>query len=349
MRGVGRIPDVETGFEDGVKLAHLLEQVGNEQVPHINPRPKITAMKLDNITQCLQYCERRGIDVRGYSATDIQQGNRKMIFGLLFKIMLKLNPQSHSVLYSWVQNTIKGQPGFEQQGPLTADDFADGRIFAGILNSIDPGCVRLEDLNIDNREEALEHVFSKIEDVMDIGQALQPTAFNKLPVDDAMETRLLAYLGLIKDQEGRAKQAAFVRTQSALRDKAAADARAAKEKKQRELRDGARDDPDFDFSVLDIEFFTNDLPVEERASALAAMPPLARAQVLAQLSPEYRVQSFGPMNDQDLTAALAALSPADYAATLAAMKPDARVRAQKLHDSAGKSNPDLDFSGHTCV
>ena len=97
-------------------------------------------------------------------------------------------------------------------------------------------------------------------------------------------------------------------------------------------------------AVENIEYFTNDLPVEERASALAAMPPLARAQVLAQLSPEYRVQSFGPMNDQDLTAALAALSPADYAATLAAMKPDARVRAQKLSKEAAfaKEKHDLE-------
>jgi len=64
---VGQIPSIAKGFHDGVKLGKLLRQISGEEVKKMNPAPKITAVKLDNITKCLIFCDKHGVDVRGYS------------------------------------------------------------------------------------------------------------------------------------------------------------------------------------------------------------------------------------------------------------------------------------------
>ena len=44
-RGVAPIEDIETGFEDGIKLAHLLSQLTGKEVKKINKKPQMTAVR----------------------------------------------------------------------------------------------------------------------------------------------------------------------------------------------------------------------------------------------------------------------------------------------------------------
>ena len=71
--------------------------------------------------------------------------------------------------------------------------FVDGRVFGALLNSVDPGCFRYQDLDVPNREDALAVVFRRIEDVMDVGQALQPNIFNSIPIDEVLILHLVSF------------------------------------------------------------------------------------------------------------------------------------------------------------
>jgi hypothetical protein len=200
------LEDVATGFEDGLNLALLINEVtGRKTVHKLNKDPKILARKLDNIQKCLDALEVLGLDIVDICGSDIQQGNEKMIFALLFKIMCEFENQDAAEMYVWVQQQIETQLP-EICDSIDLDSFTDGVVFAALANSIER-CIDLDSLNKANKVANLRLAFEKIEELIGVPQALQPETVATNPD----EVRVLSYLGLIKTQFADASQRAQAR------------------------------------------------------------------------------------------------------------------------------------------
>ena len=55
------VTDLETAFEDGLKLIHLVESVSTKKVGRYNKRPRMYAQKLENVTAALKVVAEDGI------------------------------------------------------------------------------------------------------------------------------------------------------------------------------------------------------------------------------------------------------------------------------------------------
>jgi len=191
--GQEKIACIATGFEDGVNLAKLIHAAKGKTVPKIAKNPKILAMKLDNITKCLQTLEELGVPIRDISPANINDGDEKLIFGLLYKMMTEFDPQNGQEMYQWVQQQVASQlPGMTIQ----LDSFSDGRVFAALVNCIAEGSIDISTMNPANKAENLTLAFDTIHRVMEIDIGLSVEHVANAPD----EVRLLSFLGLIKTE-----------------------------------------------------------------------------------------------------------------------------------------------------
>lgn len=84
------IEDVFTDFASGVKLIETLGILGGEPVGRYNKTPKLRLQKIENMNIALDYIKRRGgIQLTNIGSEDIVDGNKKLILGLLWIIILR--------------------------------------------------------------------------------------------------------------------------------------------------------------------------------------------------------------------------------------------------------------------
>ena len=134
--GVGPVDDIATAFSDGILLAKLIEGVTGCAPLKVKKNPTRDAYKLDNINTCLETLHQKGIDVRSYSpqgacvgpfgvctnfsqplAADILEGNEKLVFGLVYKLMNQLDPVNPPEIYAWVESQTQSElPGVRTDG-----------------------------------------------------------------------------------------------------------------------------------------------------------------------------------------------------------------------------------------
>ena len=83
------VQDLAVDFQDGTRLAALLEVISNERLSKINATPKIEIQKLENLNKCLQFLKDKEIHLVNIGSQDIFKGNEKLILGLLWTIILR--------------------------------------------------------------------------------------------------------------------------------------------------------------------------------------------------------------------------------------------------------------------
>jgi len=219
----GQIEDVGAGFDNGIMLANLIKAVTGETVTKIAQNPRVLAMKLDNLKKCLERLDDLGVDVRDISPTNINQGDEKLIFGLLYKLLVAFDSQNANNMYEWVQSKVDSQlPGIQIVG---GENFKDGLVFAALSNCVVEGSIDIQALDPANKVQNLELAFETIEKVMGIQPALQ--AINVAEQPD--ELRVLAYLGLIQNEFNEAVRRTASMRASELEETIAAEELAAAE------------------------------------------------------------------------------------------------------------------------
>lgn len=83
------IDDLVVDLSDGVILIHLLEILSNESLGRYASRPKLRVQKFENVNKSLDYIKGRGIQMTNIGAEDIVDGNRKIILGLIWTLILR--------------------------------------------------------------------------------------------------------------------------------------------------------------------------------------------------------------------------------------------------------------------
>lgn len=70
-------------------LIHLLECLSNESLGRYAARPKLRVQKFENANTALDFVKSRGIQMTNIGAEDVVDGNRKIILGLIWTLILR--------------------------------------------------------------------------------------------------------------------------------------------------------------------------------------------------------------------------------------------------------------------
>ncbi|KAK5134892.1 hypothetical protein LTR08_005982 [Meristemomyces frigidus] len=84
-----QITDLVTDLSDGVILIHLLEILSQESLGRYAARPKLRVQRFENVNIALDFIKSRRIQLTNIGAEDIVDGNRKIILGLIWTLILR--------------------------------------------------------------------------------------------------------------------------------------------------------------------------------------------------------------------------------------------------------------------
>ncbi|KAI1395794.1 calponin homology domain-containing protein [Hypoxylon fuscum] len=87
-RGLG-VKDLVTDLSDAVLLIHLLECLSSESLGRYAAKPKLRVQKFENANTALDFIKSRGIQMTNIGAEDVVDGNRKIILGLIWTLILR--------------------------------------------------------------------------------------------------------------------------------------------------------------------------------------------------------------------------------------------------------------------
>ncbi|KAI1393898.1 calponin homology domain-containing protein [Hypoxylon trugodes] len=83
------VKDLVTDLSDAVLLIHLLECLSNESLGRYAAKPKLRVQKFENANTALNFIKSRGIQMTNIGAEDVVDGNRKIILGLIWTLILR--------------------------------------------------------------------------------------------------------------------------------------------------------------------------------------------------------------------------------------------------------------------
>ncbi|KAJ2906871.1 hypothetical protein MKZ38_010369 [Zalerion maritima] len=83
------VNDLVTGLSDGVILIHLLEILSSESLGRYAAKPKLRVQRFENANTALNFVKSRGIQMTNIGAEDVVDGNRKIILGLIWTLILR--------------------------------------------------------------------------------------------------------------------------------------------------------------------------------------------------------------------------------------------------------------------
>ncbi|KAF4637263.1 hypothetical protein G7Y89_g816 [Cudoniella acicularis] len=83
------VVDLVKDLSDGVVLIHLLECLSNESLGRYAAKPKLRVQRFENANLSLDFIKSRGIQMTNIGAEDVVDGNRKIILGLIWTLILR--------------------------------------------------------------------------------------------------------------------------------------------------------------------------------------------------------------------------------------------------------------------
>jgi len=83
------IVDLVRDLSDGVILIHILEILGGESLGRYASKPKLRVQKFENANKALDFIRGRSIQLTNIGAEDVVDGNRKIILGLIWTLILR--------------------------------------------------------------------------------------------------------------------------------------------------------------------------------------------------------------------------------------------------------------------
>ncbi|KAK3375498.1 hypothetical protein B0H63DRAFT_281206 [Podospora didyma] len=83
------VKDLVQDLSDGVILIHLLECLSSESLGRYAAKPKLRVQRFENANLALNFIKSRGIQMTNIGAEDVVDGNRKIILGLIWTLILR--------------------------------------------------------------------------------------------------------------------------------------------------------------------------------------------------------------------------------------------------------------------
>ncbi|KAI0603383.1 calponin homology domain-containing protein [Biscogniauxia sp. FL1348] len=83
------VKDLVEDLRDAVLLIHLLECLSHESLGRYAAKPKLRVQRFENANTALDFIKSRGIQMTNIGAEDVVDGNRKIILGLIWTLILR--------------------------------------------------------------------------------------------------------------------------------------------------------------------------------------------------------------------------------------------------------------------
>lgn len=147
------IADLVKDLSDGTILIHLLEVLSQESLGRYAAKPKLRVQRFENVNIALDFIKGRKIQLTNIGAEDIVDGNRKIILGLIWTLILRftisdINDQGLSAregLLLWCQRKTACY------NEVSVQDFSaswnDGLAFCALLDIHRPDLIDYDELD----------------------------------------------------------------------------------------------------------------------------------------------------------------------------------------------------------
>ncbi|MCJ1256811.1 hypothetical protein MMC24_004635 [Lignoscripta atroalba] len=159
------VNDLVKDLSDGVILVHLLEILGNESLGRYASKPKLRVQRFENVNKALDYIKSRGIQMTNIGAEDVVDGNRKIILGLIWTLILRftisdINEEGMTAkegLLLWCQRKTACYDEVEVRD--FSGSWNDGLAFCALLDIHRPDLIDYDSLDKNDRRGNMQLAF----------------------------------------------------------------------------------------------------------------------------------------------------------------------------------------------
>ncbi|PTB64360.1 hypothetical protein BBK36DRAFT_1136083 [Trichoderma citrinoviride] len=183
------VKDLVPDLSDGVMLIHLLECLSHESLGRYAARPKLRVQKFENANLSLDFIRSRGIQMTNIGAEDVVDGNRKIILGLIWTLILRftisdINEEGMSAkegLLLWCQRKTACYNEVEVRD--FSSSWNDGLAFCALLDIHRPDLIDFDTLDKSDHRGNMQLAFDiaheeigipKLLDVEDVCDVAKP-------------------------------------------------------------------------------------------------------------------------------------------------------------------------------
>ncbi|KAK3170085.1 hypothetical protein OEA41_009470 [Lepraria neglecta] len=159
------VKDLVTDLSDGVILIHLLELLSNDSLGRYASKPKMRVQRFENVNISLDFIKARGIQMTNIGAEDVVDGNRKIILGLIWTLILRftindINEEGMTAkegLLLWCQRKTACYDEVEVRD--FSSSWSDGLAFCALLDIHRPDLIDYEKLDKSDRRGNMQLAF----------------------------------------------------------------------------------------------------------------------------------------------------------------------------------------------
>src|SRR5271163_2611592 len=159
------VKSLVTDLSNGVVLIHLLEVLSNESLGRYAANPKLRVQKFENVNKSLEYIKSRGIQMTNIGAEDVVDGNRKIILGLIWTLILRftisnINEEGMTAkegLLLWCQRKTACYDGVEVRD--FSQSWNDGLAFCALLDIHRPDLIDYDALDKSDHKGNMQLAF----------------------------------------------------------------------------------------------------------------------------------------------------------------------------------------------
>ncbi|KAG9233714.1 calponin homology domain-containing protein [Amylocarpus encephaloides] len=159
------VVDLVKDLSDGVILIHLLECLSSESLGRYAAKPKLRVQRFENANLSLDFIKSRGIQMTNIGAEDVVDGNRKIILGLIWTLILRftisdINEEGMTAkegLLLWCQRKTACYDGVDVRN--FTDCWNDGLAFCALLDIHRPDLIDYEALDKDDHRGNMSLAF----------------------------------------------------------------------------------------------------------------------------------------------------------------------------------------------
>ncbi|KAL8982070.1 MAG: hypothetical protein Q9205_003328 [Flavoplaca limonia] len=160
------VNDLTTDLSDGVNLIHLLEILGNESLGRYASKPKLRVQRFENVNKALDFIKSRGIQMTNIGAEDVVDGNKKIILGLIWTLILRftisdINEEGMTAkegLLLWCQRKTACYEEVEVRD--FSASWNDGLAFCALLDIHRPDLIDYDKLDKDDHRGNMQLAFN---------------------------------------------------------------------------------------------------------------------------------------------------------------------------------------------
>ncbi|KAF5130081.1 Alpha-actinin-like protein 1 [Metarhizium anisopliae] len=192
------VQSVRLTFSVKVMLIHLLESLSNESLGRYASKPKLRVQKFENANLALDFIKCRGIQMTNIGAEDIVDGNRKIVLGLIWTLILRftisdINEEGMSAkegLLLWCQRKTACYDEVEVRD--FSASWNDGLAFCALLDIHRPDLIDFDSLDKHDHRGNMQLAFDIAHEEIGIPRLLDVEDVCDVPKPD--ERSLMTYI-----------------------------------------------------------------------------------------------------------------------------------------------------------